>query len=226
MADASLTVALPPGDAVQVDLWRVDLDAVSDETARRRGATLSQEESRRASRLRSGQGARRWIGARGALREILAHYLDVGPAMLTFAESEAGKPILATDPELRFNLAHSGGVALVGAARGHSVGVDVERLRDGLHELDVARRILGDLAAATLAVLDPAARTAAFFQLWVRHEAAVKCRGVGLVAAVGTDVAAGLRVGDVAIGSGYAAAWSLDAGASTAVTTSLRDWIT
>src|SRR5689334_24773529 len=69
-----------------------------------------------------------------AVREIVAAYLEASPDAIRIVTGEHGKPELA-DGTLRFNLSHSGDLALVAVARERDVGVDVERIdarRDGL----------------------------------------------------------------------------------------------
>ena len=92
-----------------------------------------------------------------------------------------GKPELA-EPEgdLRFNLSHSGGLAIVAVACGFDVGVDVERIKPRRNLLRLADRALPPVAAGAVRDAHPADRLAAFHQAWVRHEARVKCAGVGL----------------------------------------------
>jgi len=194
----------------EVSLWLVDLDAAGEWDDRRILDELTSEERERAVRLRSPLGARRWKRARGALREILARSSGVDAADVEIVVGERGKPALAPSSPIRFNLAHSAGLALVALSPTREIGVDVERVRDGLHEAAIARRMLGEDAVARLAALDPDERTGEFFRLWVRHEAAVKCRGTGLADAVGRDVDEGLAIGDVEVADGYAAAWAID----------------
>jgi 4'-phosphopantetheinyl transferase len=153
--------------------------------------------------------------ARGALREILGAYLGVEPAAVALTVGENGKPELADgQPQLSFNLSHSGGLALVAvAAGGTAVGVDVERLRP--------RRDLARLAARWLPAADSAAvaaaaddeREGAFYAAWTRHEARAKCTGAGLSGPPpGPEVIAlGLE-----IDPGYAAALAVDGGAASA----------
>ena len=71
-------------------------------------------------------------------------------------------------------------LALVAVAVHREVGVDVELVRSGLDEPALARLAFGEDAAAALAALGPDDRRSEFFRRWVRHEAAVKCRGTGL----------------------------------------------
>jgi 4'-phosphopantetheinyl transferase len=128
-----------------------------------------------------------WRGAldqavsHSALRRVLALYLDEDPAAIDLRPGEHGKPALA-DPSaaLRFNLSHSGGMALVALAGGREVGVDVEVIRPRRDLLRLAERALGPAAAAALRATPPDQQLDAFHAAWARHEAIVKCHGVGL----------------------------------------------
>ncbi len=119
-----------------------------------------------------------------ALRRVLAAYLDEGPDRIAFRPGRGGKPELASPHRhpLRFNLSHSGGLALIAVALGCEVGVDVE-VTSGKRDFPrLARRWLGADAAAGVEAAPPARRAAAFYAAWTRHEAAGKCLGAGLSA--------------------------------------------
>jgi len=113
-----------------------------------------------------------------ALREVLARYLDEDPAEIELREGPHGKPALA-DPSspLRFNLSHSGDLALVAVTQGREVGVDIQKIKPH--------------------------RDIAFYKAWARREAVVKCVGTGLLAALPSDPVA---VTALNAGFGYAAA--------------------
>ena len=99
----------PTLTADAVDVWRADL---SVDGAQER-ALLSPAEEQRAARFARQELGRRWALARGILRALLARYTGLDPRALEFREGPHGKPALAgTQPSLRFNLSHSGGVAL------------------------------------------------------------------------------------------------------------------
>lgn len=113
------------------------------------------------------------------LRRVLATYLDEEPGTLEIERGEQGKPELRDGGGLEFNLSHSGELVAVAVTRGRQVGIDIERIapRHG--------------------------RPAAFYRDWVRHEATVKCLGVGLLA---DPAAARVAVEEIEIAPGYAAA--------------------
>jgi len=94
---------------------------------------------------------------------------------------EHGKPRLASEPErLAFNLSHSGGLALVAVTRGREVGVDVEREKPGRDLAALAERALAPEDAAAVRAAGEEERAPLFYDLWTRHEARLKCLGVGL----------------------------------------------
>jgi 4'-phosphopantetheinyl transferase len=116
-----------------------------------------------------------------ALREVLARYLDKDPAMIELRRGEHGKPELAdSSSPLRFNLSHSGDLALVAVTQGREVGVDVERIRPRRHLLRLAERALDPDAVAAVRAAPTDERAATFHQAWARREAIAKCLGIGL----------------------------------------------
>ena len=118
------------------------------------------------------------------LRRVLALYLDEAEEEIALARGERGKPRLATKPErLAFNLSHSGGLTLVAVSRGREVGVDVEREKPERDLVALAERALAPEDAATVRAAAGAGRTRVFYELWTRHEARLKCLGVGLAGA-------------------------------------------
>ncbi len=159
-----------------VDVWRADLAAAGE----REGEPLSPDERARAARFVRAEDGERWAAARGILRALLAAYAGADPRALRFAEGPHGKPALAEPARLRFNLSHSGDVALYAVALDREVGVDVELPRRTVDAVAIARRVLGEDEATRLAALDPPAREREFLRAWVRWEAVLKCRGTGI----------------------------------------------
>lgn len=161
-----------------VDVWRADLVAAA---ARGGGhASLSGDERERAARFARPEDGERWAAARGILRALLGAYAGMDPRALRLEAGPHGKPRLASEERLRFNLSHSGDVALYALALDREVGVDVELPRRTADHVAIARRILGDGEAERLAALDPSAREREFLRAWVRWEAVLKGRGTGI----------------------------------------------
>jgi 4'-phosphopantetheinyl transferase len=176
--------ALAP-DAVHV--WLVDLARVGDA---RVGALLSPEERRRAAAVIDATRRAHIARARGVLRLLLGHYLERDPHSLRLARGAHGKLCLAEPRErerrgracLCFNLAHARGLAAFAFSPSAAVGIDLETAagRHGMDEAAVAARALGAPASRRLRGLAPTARRQEFVRAWVRHEAQLKCEGVGL----------------------------------------------
>ncbi|HET8954481.1 MAG TPA: 4'-phosphopantetheinyl transferase superfamily protein [Solirubrobacterales bacterium] len=121
------------------------------------------------------------VPADEALARVLALYLGGEPGAIELVRGEHGKPRLAAEPErLAFNLSHSGGLALVAVTRGREVGVDVEREKPERDLVALAERALSPEDAATVRGAGGEERGHIFYALWARHEARLKCLGVGL----------------------------------------------
>lgn len=169
--------------ACVVDVWTVDLGADVEDPC-----VLSPDERARAERFRDPQDGACWRHARTALRCLLGDYLDADPRELVIGTAGHGKPFLAEPAwSLRFNVSHAGTVALLAFAAGTEVGVDVEVRSRRFDAPALARQAFGEAYARTLLELPPDRREEAFLQMWVRHEATLKCVGAGLGARAAPD---------------------------------------
>ncbi|GII84199.1 hypothetical protein Ssi03_21890 [Sphaerisporangium siamense] len=160
----------------------------------------------------------RYAAAHFVTRRILGRYLDLPAEAVEFQYGENGKPALRPDParpDLRFNLSHSGPLALLAVAVGRDVGVDVERVRSGVSARAIAERRF-DREGAEAVAADPGV----FFRLWTRKEACVKASGGrlgwGMAIPVSGPVATGTprlpgpwRLYDLPAPEGYVAALAL-----------------
>lgn len=144
---------------------------------------LSPDETARANKFKFERHRNRFIAGRGALREILALYLNANPSELTFDYSPNGKPTLAgqfAKTGIHFNLAHSEELALIAVTRIGIVGVDVERVR-AVKEMDhLVARFFSPRESEAFQKVSEAEKPAAFFNLWTRKEALLKATGEGI----------------------------------------------
>lgn len=170
-------------NAGEVHLWRASLQPQAP-VLERLNSFLSPPERLRAARFRFPKDQLRFTAARGILREILSRYTGRPPAELQFGYGPAGKPFLLDDngapSKLEFNLAHSHGLAFYGIALSAAVGVDVERIRDGLDVEKLSARFFAPAEAELLGSLPDPQRRLAFFRAWTRKEAFLKALGQGL----------------------------------------------
>ena len=163
-----------------LDVWYVDLDVSADALSCFRHG-LSEDEVAKAERFHWHRDRARYIVGRAALRRVLADRLGCLPAAIRFSYGSNGKPMLEGGRGyVEFNLAHSGGDAVIALADGAAVGVDIELLRPIADVESLARLVFSDVELRELALaLDPGL---AFLNGWTRKEAYVKALGLGLSA--------------------------------------------
>lgn len=192
-------------EAGVVHVWRIPIDP--DIPPGTYWKVLSAAEHERAQRLRDPAHRTAYVLAHGAMRMILADYVQVPPSELSFDISQSGKPAFArgtAGDRLEFNLAHSGDVALLAVARDRAVGVDVERWDADMDHTAVAagcfspaeRDALRAMAGAPDRVVE------GFYAAWTRKEAYLKASGHG--------VSHGLDHFDVSLAPGQPAALLAD----------------
>jgi 4'-phosphopantetheinyl transferase len=187
-----------------VHIWRAALDEAGWPGPER----LPAEERERAASFLREDSYRRWVAARWALRQVLAEYLDEPAAEIALEEGENGKPRLSRSRKFAFNLSHSAGIALVAVTEGREVGVDVEAIEAGQDLIALAERALEPEAAAAVRAATLDRRPAVFYVAWVRHEARLKCLGVGLG---GSKSSESVAIAELDIAPGYAAAVAVKA---------------
>jgi 4'-phosphopantetheinyl transferase len=172
-------------DAVEVVATR--LDAAPEAVGELHGL-LSDQEKRRASRMALGRDRRRFIVARGRLRQLLGARLGVRPESVELVYGAHGKPALAprfADADLRFNVSHCDDVAAYvlafgGGRGGREIGIDIEAVRVMNDADDLAARFFSDGERAAYRALEPPERPLGFFNCWTRKEAFIKALGDGL----------------------------------------------
>lgn len=217
---------MPPSGTVEV--WIAELSGAPERLLR----LISDAERERASKLLDDRLRLHWSVSRALLRELLGRAIGADPAALELEQGPHGKPRLAGPPGKTpsFNMSHSGELALYAIAWGREVGVDVEVLRPGRsgqgHEVEIARRFLGERLAQQLQALPAPQRARELLAAWVAYEARVKCLGHGLGggregAAVAIERAGEPWVTPIAVGDGAFAALAV-AGGPAAVET--RRW--
>jgi 4'-phosphopantetheinyl transferase len=110
---------------------------------------------------------------------MIGRYLSCAAESVAFVNGPHGKPSLASDTSLLFNVAHSNRVGLFAFARGTSIGIDVEYVRPVNHDV-LAARYFSPVECAALERVPPDRRGEAFFRCWTRKEAYIKALGGGL----------------------------------------------
>jgi 4'-phosphopantetheinyl transferase len=154
----------------EIEVWNIALDAPPA------GAeTLSTEERERAARFFAERDRNRYLVAHIALRDLLGRATSTPPHTLDFRVNNYGKPALANEPGIEFNLSHSQDHALLAIARGVRLGADIEWQRQDFDVVKLAQRFF-----APPEVERVRAEPHRFFEIWTRKEAFIKAIGMGV----------------------------------------------
>ena len=140
---------------------------------------MSEARRRRIDRFRFPKDRCRSLGAGVLLRKALA---DAGVDEAIFVYGEHGKPRLAGDPGVHFNLSHAGDRAMCVIAP-FRVGCDVERI--GHRGAGVAERFFAPEEYDLIMSAPEPERPAAFTRLWALKESFLKATGLGLTLPLG-----------------------------------------
>ena len=162
----------------EVHVWRFPLEPAGDAYDRLL-ELLSPDEVERARRFVFPEHRRRFVVCHGRMRETLARYLGVAPDQIVFRYGEHGKPSLASDGALHFNLSHSHELAVL-AVGARTLGADVEHLRPLEDHQRLADRFFTERESASLRRCRGEASLETFFYLWTCKEAYLKAIGKGL----------------------------------------------
>ncbi|MFM6191695.1 4'-phosphopantetheinyl transferase family protein [Planktothrix sp.] len=163
-----------------VHVWHTNLKR-SPQSLQFYQTLLSSDEQKRAERFKFEKDQQAFIIARGTLRKILSHYLNLRPEQIKFKYSSKGKPSLDFNPlPLHFNLSHAHGKAIYAIALEKNLGVDIEFIRE-IEVLSLAQRFFCHSEYQWLNALPLDQQKLAFFRLWTCKEAYLKATGEGLV---------------------------------------------
>jgi 4'-phosphopantetheinyl transferase len=164
-----------------IQVWRAFLGA-PDEARMRLRSTLDEGERARADRFVLARHRHEFTVARGFLRDVLGQLLETPARHIRFDYEAKGKPRIAAGnaSSLRFNLSHSGGLALLAVTRDREIGADIEALRPVSQVESLAERYFAAEEGQALRSLPEAERNAAFLRCWTLKEAYVKAMGGGL----------------------------------------------
>ena len=102
------------------------------------------------------------------------------PETLRFDYTALGKPLLADEPSLAFNVSHTRGICLLAFSDCGDIGIDVEAISSRIDIGSLAEKYFHPHEWEALAALPPAARRTFFFACWTCKEAYLKATGLGL----------------------------------------------
>jgi 4'-phosphopantetheinyl transferase len=185
-------------EANSLKVWLVRLNHSATQVPQWRDA-LSIGELEKADRFHFESHRLHYVASHFALRTVLGQCLGVSPGTVRFAvrsepelaasaplKGASGKPTLESShgSNLRFNLSHTEGAALIAVAEGVELGIDIESQRPIDDLAGVARSVMSQEEFVGWERRDPEERLTAFYRLWTRKEAYIKATGLGLSASL------------------------------------------
>lgn len=180
----SVSVPVP----YEIHLWFLFENEVEDESfARCCDRLVTIDERRAVERCLLLAERRRRLLARALVRWVLSRYLDADPLQLCIARNAHGKPELTQTglaSPIQFNISHTEGLILMGAASGRALGVDVECIDRTNPPSDVAETYFSGRESAWLQSLPHALRAEHCYRLWTLKESFLKAEGSGLAASL------------------------------------------
>jgi 4'-phosphopantetheinyl transferase len=162
----------------QLDVWRLRL-SLHRELLQQFEPMLDDSQRQRASEFRFPELRERYILRHGLLRLVLACYVQRLPGEIRFEIGAHGKPRLTPEfGAVHFNLSDSGDLAVIAVA-GAEVGIDVEQVNQRQPPLEIVPQ-LHESERLAVETSDLLRRAEVLYQIWVRKEAYLKCRGEGI----------------------------------------------
>jgi 4'-phosphopantetheinyl transferase len=160
-----------------VTVWQVVIPVSGIEGE---GGVLNAAERERAARYHRPADRARYVVTRETLRSLLGQQLCVEPASLCFVTSGRGRPELAGNRRLSFNVSHSGDQALIAISPARVVGVDIEYIDPLLNWCDLIDLVCTHAERQALMAAPAGARRRLFFRCWTAKEALLKTLGAGI----------------------------------------------
>ena len=158
-----------------IDIWRINT-LKQDSSAFDFDELLNPEEKARSLKFHFEKDRHSYVISHKALRILLGKYLDCSPSALRFNLEANGKPFLADNPNINFNMSHSREWTLIAIA-GSAIGTDVEYVKQNFNYKPLLSEIFNTSEISYITENESLNR---FFKLWTRKEALVKITGKGL----------------------------------------------
>jgi 4'-phosphopantetheinyl transferase len=176
-----MKTSLDPNEA---QLWLVKPEWIDrPDLIRAYERLLAQDELERRDRFRFQKDRHLFLVSHVLVRTVLSKHADVPPKGWRFATNEHGRPEIVepiTTPCLKFNLAHTKGLAACLVALDREVGVDVENCERSGDLLGVADRYFSPSEVRDLRDLPEDQQWRRFFCYWTLKESYIKAKGKGL----------------------------------------------
>jgi phosphopantetheinyl transferase len=136
-----------------VEVWWYDSTETGPAEIESLARTLPADQHAATARFGNDALRKRHIVAHAMTLDVLGCHADRPEGRFVLTRGSHGKPYIAGPGavrHLRFNLAHSGAMAVVAVSDGREVGVEIERVRPDIDIAGLARLCFTDLQSARL----------------------------------------------------------------------------
>lgn len=164
-------------EANEVHIWSISTKNLDSEVHFNK-SILSRDEVLRMESFKRSHLKGEYSFIRTNLRKILSLYLKKKPEQINFLYNQFGKPYVNGD--IKFNLSHTNGIALIAVSKGNDIGIDIELIDESINILEIIKIIFTVEEIDKINRLKGTARTNEFFKLWCRKESILKGMGKGL----------------------------------------------
>lgn len=141
---------------------------------------LSSDEIEKAKRFKFEKDRNCYVISKAVLRSLLGGYLEKDPKEVNFEYTSFHKPMSSMKTPLKFNVSHSGYVAVFSFVKDVEIGVDIERIKDDFDVMDIAHRFFSISEIGALSKFSDSEKNRAFYRCWTRKESFIKAEGSGL----------------------------------------------
>ncbi|HCK32190.1 MAG: hypothetical protein CMH32_02345 [Micavibrio sp.] len=142
---------------------------------------LDQTEIAKCTKIRNAEAKAQFIYSRAFLRNILSQYTGIKPKELSFKTGEWGKPHIAQNTPIKFNLSHTHGLTSIVITNNIECGIDIEQTQKiGQDYLNLAPRIMDECELEYFNTLDANQKPSNFVSIWTIKESYIKTLGMGL----------------------------------------------
>lgn len=144
---------------------------------------LSNDEKKRADKLKVKLKKKQFIISRSVLRKIISNSLNKSHDEIVFYYTKKNKPFIKdkiNNKTIEFNVSHSEQCILVAVTLDNRVGVDVEKINAKIEFESLSARFFSNKENELLRSLEASKKLDAFYSIWTRKEAFIKATGEGI----------------------------------------------
>jgi len=162
-----------------VHIWSINF-VVNEDEFNTYHDLLSADEKLRASKFKFYKDKRCYVVTKAALRLLSGAYLSTDAKDILFEYEAYGKPKFKHQTNLNFNVSHSGDLALIGFVYNHTIGIDIEKIKNDFDTFEIASNLFSKQEIDALRKIPEEEQYRAFYRCWTRKEAFIKAKGSGL----------------------------------------------